>query len=57
MPSDHNTYLGLALEEPEKAGAEGNAAIGSVIVGVSILLLLVSVFIMSDPVKKARTGR
>ncbi|MDP7641922.1 MAG: ABC transporter permease [Alphaproteobacteria bacterium] len=32
-------------------------AIGSVIVGVSILLLLVSVFIMSDPVKKARTGR
>ncbi|MDP6476092.1 MAG: ABC transporter permease [Alphaproteobacteria bacterium] len=32
-------------------------AIGSVIVGVSIILLLVSVFIMSDPVKKAGTGR
>ena len=32
MPSDHNTYMRLALEEPEKAGAEGNAAIGSVIV-------------------------
>ncbi len=32
-------------------------AIGSVIVGVSILLLLLSVFIMSDPVKKARKSR
>jgi len=32
-------------------------AIGSVIVGVSILLLLVSVFIMSDPAKKAGKSR
>ena len=32
-------------------------AIGSVIVGVSILLLLVSVFIMSDPAKKADKSR
>jgi spermidine/putrescine transport system permease protein len=32
-------------------------AIGSVIVGVSILLLLVSVFLMSDPAKKAGKSR
>jgi spermidine/putrescine transport system permease protein len=32
-------------------------AIGSVIVGVSIILLLASVFIMSDPVKKVRQAR
>ena len=32
-------------------------AIGSVIVGVSILLLLVSVFLMSDSAKKAGKSR
>ena len=32
MPSDHETYMRLALEETDRAGAEGNAAVGSVIV-------------------------
>ena len=32
MQSDHEKYMRLALEEAERAGAEGNAAVGSVIV-------------------------
>ena len=31
MPTDHDTNMRLALEDAERAGAEGNAAVGSVI--------------------------
>ncbi len=32
MPQNHESYMRMALEEAAKAGAEGNAAVGSVIV-------------------------
>ena len=32
MPADHEAYMRMALDEAERAGAEGNAAVGSVIV-------------------------
>ena len=31
MPADHDTCMRIALEEAERAGTEGNAAVGSVI--------------------------
>ena len=32
MPQDHEHFMRLALEEAAKAGAEGNSAVGSVVV-------------------------
>ena len=32
MPEDHERFMRLALEEAARGGAEGNAAVGSVIV-------------------------
>ena len=32
MPTDHERFMRLALEEAEKGKAEGNIAVGSVIV-------------------------
>ncbi len=31
MPADHEHFMGLAIEEAAKGGAEGNSAVGSVI--------------------------
>ena len=31
MPADHDTHMRIALEEADRAGAEGNDAVGSVI--------------------------
>ncbi len=32
MPLDHDRFMRLAMEEAARAGAEGNPAVGSVIV-------------------------
>ena len=40
MPQDHEYYMRMAIEEADKGGAEGNLAVGSVIVkdGSSVVL-------------------
>ena len=32
MPADHERFIRIAIEEAEKGGAEGNSAVGSIIV-------------------------
>ena len=32
MPADHERFIRLAIDEADKGGAEGNSAVGSIIV-------------------------
>lgn len=57
MPLDHERFMKLAIEEAARAGAEGNAAVGSVIVEDNVVVAVGRNLVTStyDPTAHAET--